>query len=307
MKKYYLLFAYTLIVMGFAACSKDNDEVEPPVDYVETKPVSKFDQLKFFQNNLVEIDSDGNFVQRICGVPLDPADETVISIGVESISEAKEIFKGWLSPDAKIAENEGMITFLPVDEEGKAQGKITFSASSGDDIKLAEVSFSSETKIKLVTKVVFIKSSAWPNNGVSAYSLGDKTVLPTIDEGMQPWVCIREAGQGTYGILLRISNNAGSGYVAARWNKDFISVAAAKDVSKILLSNWGVYKAYIKDASMLLNDDNEFFWTNESWKNFWVQGAYAICLQTGYIHDFQDTFYNPQKRHLQAMYFGETN
>lgn len=304
MKKYYLLFAYTLVVMGFAACSKDDEQIEPPVDYVERMTVSQFDQLEFFQNNLVEIDSDGNFVQRIYGVPLDPADETVVSIGVESISEAKEIFKGWLSPDAKITENGDVITFFPVDEEGKAQGKITFSASSGSDVKLAEVSFSSETKIKQVSKVVFIKSSVWPNNAGSAFFVGDKVGLETYDEGVQSWICIREWREGTPGLLMYISAKQvcyGTDYI-----KQFASVSAAKEASKVLNTNWPAYEGYFKDVSRALNKE-DYYWIND-WKYYVVGGGiYAIQLETGYIDWFEIVWKTPRKNYLQIKTFGELN
>ena len=311
MKLLFYFCACMYLMVGFTACSDDDETSPTPTfpkpgeeGYVETMPVTDFDQMEYLQNNLVEIDSVGHFIQRVNGVPLDPADTTVISIGVESAAEAKDIFKGWLSPNAEMLENGDIVTVDLKDEEKHYQGQVVFSpvTRTGMIPVIAEVTFSDDTDIKYVSKVEFIPISSWPNNGTTPYYFGDKVSLETYDEDIQPWVCVREYKAGQNGLLVYLSHSKDRW--GAAWIKNFASVSLAKEVAKITKNNWNALVPIFKNAGMTLADD--YYWIDD-WKYYVFGGIYSINLKTEHIDWWEIVWKNPEYSYMQVQTFGELN
>ena len=308
------LFAFSLclcLLAGASACSDDDETIPPSYPkpgeegYVESMTITDFDQLKFLQDNLVEIDSLGQFVQRANGVPLDPADTTVVSIGVENLAEAKQLFKSWQAPNASFLENGDIVSVSLKSEEGLPQGQAVFTPVSGNGAipAFAEVTFSENTDIRHVSKVEFIPVSSWPNNGESAYFVGDKVVLETYDEGLQPWVCVREYKAGQNGLSVYLSH--GTGRWGAAYISNFASVSLAKEVAKITAGNWDQMQPLFKDAGMTLED--AYYWIN-NWKYYvFGGGIYSVNLKTQHIDWWEIVWKRPSKRYMQVQTFGELN
>lgn len=193
----FLLLAGAFTV-NFAACSDDDDN-----DGGTTDPDAVvFDQMETLQNSIVRLDEAGNFMYRLLGEPLDPADTTRLSVGVEDLAEAKTLFKGLFSPETKMSENGDVITCSPADARGNTVGTVTFTPASGSrDGELASVSFGT-CPLKAVSSLHFLQKDAWPeNDGGSSYKKGEKVRRQTLMNGEQEWICLREASKGVQGIL----------------------------------------------------------------------------------------------------------
>lgn len=211
----FLLLAGAFTV-NFAACSDDDDN-----DGGTTDPDAVvFDQMETLQNSIVRLDEAGNFMYRLLGEPLDPADTTRLSVGVEDLAEAKTLFKGLFSPETKMSENGDVITCSPADAKGNTVGTVTFTPASGSrDGELASVSFGS-CPLKAVSSLHFLQKDAWPDNdGGSPYKTGEKVRRQTLRDGEQEWICLREAGVGVQGILYYLGTNS----ISADSYRPFIS------------------------------------------------------------------------------------
>lgn len=192
--------------VNFAACSKDDDNNGNGA----TDPDAVvFDQMETLQNSIVRLDEKGKFMYRLLGEPLDPADTTRLSVGVEDLAEAKTLFKGLFSPETKMSENGDVITCSPVDAKGNTVGTVTFTPVSGSqDGELASVSFGT-CSLKAVSSLHFLQKAAWPNNdSFSPYKKGEKVRRQTLMNGEQEWICVREASRGEQGILYYLGTSS---------------------------------------------------------------------------------------------------
>ena len=285
MKTRHFLMMATLAVgmamtsMMMTSCAKEDNPVndEPEYDdetlrYVEGILQTGTDELLLFQNHIVEIDSLGNFVCRVHGMPLDPADSNILSIGVEDLAEARAIFEGWLPDEPVMTENApNVLTFYPKDEEGNTQGEIYFTPSDADDL-IAKVTFSESTNLLHFTTIRFIPNSLWPDipgDADSPYKLWQLVYLP---KGI--FQCIRESGNGKTGLLAYVSgdlinpmyrlNNGGNTQHGA-------TESISKEVSLILRDKWHMWFYY----------GSRDVWTDKRLIMIVTNGYYTIDLTTG--------------------------
>ena len=144
---FYLMVAASamLAAMTLTSCSSNDDNpvdepqtMEPTVE-IEGINIEAYDGLGELQEALVATDSLGNFVSRNVGKPLDEADTTVVSIGVKTVEEAREMFETWLSNDTEVQEwAPNTLTATLTDEDGQKQGEVYFTPS-GTPSELASV------------------------------------------------------------------------------------------------------------------------------------------------------------------------
>ena len=133
MKRYQIFAALlfgVLISVSFAACSDNDDNNgggEKP-DPEENEVA--YDDLSYFQNAIIEVDSLGNFLERTCGEVLNVNEPHHLYVGVESFDEAKQKFLLWLAPDVTVTPTGNNLTAQLTDEEGHAQGTVYFTAAS---------------------------------------------------------------------------------------------------------------------------------------------------------------------------------
>jgi hypothetical protein len=308
--KFYVLLMTLFVGMVAVSSCSDDDDKDGNSDRQESGDVNSFDQLKYFQDNIVELDSAGNLVQRVHGAILDDSEPKVLYVSAEDFAAADSMFKSWLSPDTQVSPMSGSTTDLQTslkDSTGTVKNTIYFKKVEEPSKSVAEITFANEEgafNSKYCTKVVFYKSSAWPENEkVSSYVEGNLVPKPTSDEGWQKWVCIRTATESESGILAYISEKR----VCHSFNgiRKFSNVALAKTASKIIRSKWSHYEQLFKEAGRTL-EKSTYYWINE-WKYYVMGGAtYAIRLSDGDIDWFEVFWKNPHKPYLQVEAFGLT-
>lgn len=266
-----LFFNLTLVIfaafsLSLSSCSDDDDNAQETNN--ETS-VLRLNQLKYIQSQLVRVDSVGNLELRVNGEPLTEfnSDTTVVFIGAEDLAEAKEIFEGWLPQGITTSTNGDNIVASPTDTLGRAQGKVVFApATENDGRSLATVTFTDGATIPYVSKVVFISSSTWPENGLfSPYTVGDivTTNLDYYDNNKKKtmsanYVCIRSAKEGQTGLLMTITQEK-------KLHSDFTTLTYYSDIAnmiKTLQKNWDMYAEYLADAGMsqLKDDPKQYFY-----------------------------------------------
>lgn len=277
-KFYATLMAVALCTASamFTSCTPDEDVT--PEQSQEQGEVTAFDQVDFFQNNIVGIDSLGCFAYRVYGAPLNAVDTTELYVGVENIEEAVEIFKSWMSPDTEVNLSSPSTINMEADLkdlDGQVQETVYFKAVD-ETPTLAEVTFAKGTVIKYVSKVIFIKNSAWPYNDESEILFGERAS----GTGMGGYCygygyCIREAKNGKCGLLLAISS-----YECAGTNSDkrFAQPELAKQASEALQKDWDTFVALF-DGDLV---SGRFYWIEDNA----LCGKYAIRLSDGKIDWF---------------------
>ena len=259
---FYLMVAASamLAAMTLTGCSVDDNpvvETQPTVETIEGIDIEAYDGLAELQEALVATDSLGNFVSRNVGKPLDEADTTVVSIGVKTVEEARQMFETWLSEDTEVQEwAPNTLTATLTDEEGQKQGEVYFTPS-GTPGELASVTFSDDLDIRHVSEVKFIPEQLWPNNAAakSPYKLLEvvkqSELVPRewlsvyfdyhneyyneLETMTVPKICIREATPSVKGILVWVGKECFAHYFD---DKDYIhqwaTLSQAKEVANIL-------------------------------------------------------------------------
>ena len=92
-----LCMAVICMGMIFVSCSSDNDDNNSGGDdptQPEVVTVENFDDLAYFQNAIIEVDSLGNFMSRSCGEVLFENEPHHLYVGVES--QRRPSASGWL-------------------------------------------------------------------------------------------------------------------------------------------------------------------------------------------------------------------
>ncbi len=311
-KFYAWLVPLTLGVASFAACSNDNDGIQNSNNYTRKDSVvdvTSFDQVRYLQNNIIEIDSLGNMVQRVSGVRMNNADSTELTVGAADVNAAAEMFKSWLSPDTKTEATSPSTVDMKADltdADGKVKETVYFKTAAGNGDNLAEVTFKNGGVLKHFTKVKFVVSSALKQNSHTQYAIGDLDKHDTFEEGEQNWVCVREAKDGVAGLLVYISHRRGS------WGEvyniaNFATPSLARAASEAIRSNssWDTFASYFKEASGQdrLNK-GDYYWIDQ--RTYYVIGCrvYAIRLSDGDPKSFEIVWANPENRFIQVRTFG---
>ncbi len=297
-KIYALLIPLTIGMASLTSCSSDNNNDNNT--HPERGDVTSFDQVKYLQNSIVEIDSTGKMVQRVSGKPLDAADTTVLSIHAADVNAAAEIFKDWLSPDTKVSTISPSTVDLQADlkdENGKDKETVYFKAVTGGD-NVAEVTFKNGGVLKHFSKIKFV--SSWPENGKSPYKVGETVVNNTYNEGYASWVCVREAQNGVAGLLVFLSEKTCRADKTKSAN--FATPPLARAASDVMKKDWDNFVTRFKSAGRELTI--EYFWINDSKYFVFGAGIYAIRLIDTDIDWFDIIWKDPQKRYIQIRTFG---
>ncbi len=298
----YLFTAMAAVSMAsFTSCS--SDDYHNTTDEEESETVTSFDQVKFLQNNIVEIDSVGKMVQRVTGIPFNSADTTELTVGVENVNDAQETFKSWLSPDTKVVEATPSTQNLKADlkdSTNTTKETVYFTVTDNNGPTIAEMTFAHDKVMKHFSKVKFIKTSAWPENyeAYSPYNVGDIEQFEAWEEGMQNWVCIREASYGKAGLFVHTSLKAHLVGISAC--KHFASPSLARTASDIMKSDWDTYKGYFDKAGLPL-DKGAYYWINDY---TWYGSIYAIRLSDSDMSTTTPLNKRGKKRYLLIQAFG---
>ena len=290
-KFYAIMMAVALCAVTIASCSTDEEDITLEETQYQGR-VTVFNQVRYLQNNIVEVDSLGNFVQRVSGAPLNPADTTELYIGVANLPDAAEMFQGWLSLDTEMKLSAPSTVDMEAglkDENGQLQETVYFKVVD-EAPTLAEVTFAKGPVMKHVSKIIFIKESAWPENDYSPYLIGDQAVGGAVGG----YVCIREAKNGISGLLMYITRDTSVGIY-----KSCPSVSLATEASKILRADWDAFVLFFSSSSGSLLKKDTFYWTNERDDQYVRYKDYAINLSEGTTDWFETKW---KKKELQRIY-----
>ena len=266
-----------LSALAFYACNKDDD----PGEEVE---LDVFDDLSYFQNSIVDVDSLGTFRYYAYGEPIYENDPEHLYVGVDDIDEAAAIFRQWLAPDVTVTESGGKLSCALTDEGGKAQGTVYFTPGEGANV--AEVTASSDTRLLHFSRLTFLLNSAWPfNSAASRWHKFDiiKNVTPKGIKGHLPsedkilnWVCIRESGNGVKPMFCAVTTNNGMNcnshdHTEVMTSKYCPGLEKAKNIGDILQKDWDLFKAVFHEAG---GDVSYDCWIDHTHSNFWKYWDY---------------------------------
>lgn len=304
MKRYYLFLMAIAIAFATVSCGdKEDDNNE---NGQQSGPVEGYNDLDFIQSNLVEVNEKGEFVKRVNGAALVSGDTTTVYIGRDDLAHAESTFLGWLPPTISVSENgEGFSANL-TDEHGNAQGTVYFREALSTEKfhnsqALAVMTFSPETDIKHVKKVVFLPRGAWPLNRLhSPYYVGDLVPGGTLDEGVRRWLCIREAKEGESGMLVYLSERKSDWDRADQYGQ-FASPSNAQTIYSIIKPRFDIFKTFFAAGGMTLY--NDYYWIND--RKIVPQGIYCIRFTDGDITWYNTSFFDPEYKYVQAKTFNQ--
>ena len=176
MKKKMFLAMMAFAALAMTGCSNDDNETEQP-NVPERQDVTGFDDLEYFQEYFINVDSLGNFVSRSIGMPLpvyDP-DTTHIFIGVEDIDEALTYWDDCLPPIDEIRpikSDDYPISYTLTDEQGRLQGTVSFAPSTEPGF-VADIT-TDLPGLRHFKKVTFVQNDSWPVDFTEGqYHFGD--------------------------------------------------------------------------------------------------------------------------------------
>lgn len=305
------LFATTLSA-GFLACSSDddNDNNNNGQNVPESQTVTAFDDLDFFQNAFVEVDSLGRFVDRSVGVVLNnfDTDTTHLFVGVNNIQEALAYFESSLAPDiARSVSATNAYTYTLTDVDGKSQGTVSFAPSTETGY-VADLTTSADG-LKHFKRVTFLNNSSWPfNSDKGQYRLGDVRYMDVnVDgnafngsyQGHTGFVCVREKSNGVKPLYVAITKNTmypiyhrtntllHSKYCPAESN--------AKLISDLLRKDFDFYMACFEEAGEGPLAKGELYWYDKRNKYFVYTDQGCIDLSSGRLDVWDVQWHEPYK------------
>lgn len=294
--KWMLLLAF-LLPSVFVSCSDDEEEV-PSGERVVIEDVdiaSTFNHLEYLQSQFVKLDEDGELINRYMGKPLNPADETILYIGVNDLNEAKSLFKSWIIDSENIYELGDVMKASFKDYSGTfdfaPSEKVT---NYGQEVAVATCN---GIEMEYVSQVVFVTVDSWPENAESIYKYGD-VVKGHKDHN---WVCVREATAGQCGYLFSKSSKKSEAEGTTRFSADYIpEEGAAKSFVSYLNGNWSKHKKTINDSGIVSISDNEWLWYDDWVYAVFEAGVYRIRIPDGkisYVSCWESMFTDKYEHH----------
>ena len=320
MKQLYFALCMAL-ALSFTACR--DSEFDNPVDNGGENgntvgvPLTVFDDLAYFQNAIIAVDSEGEMLCRSYGEVLFTNDPDHLYIGVKDLTEAETLFRSWIAPDVALSTTiptTSGLTCPLTDANGKPQGTIFFTPGTETKI-IAEVTASSDTQLKHFNKITFLLNAAWPlkasvyrkyNEGdiITHTPVGDKKHIGSVSgphgyDGGDTWtvddftpedqtlhfVCIRPGGNGKCPLFIAVTK--GKYYVDSYrtlwyWyhNSQYApSLSLAKEISNIVKASWGFYAEVFDKAGGYKIDGA--VWTKDKHYSFIVPFYDYIYLKYG--------------------------
>ena len=127
MKKIYFALCMVLVV-SLTACR--DSEFDNPVNGGENEApqeisITDYDDLDYFQNAIIAVDSAGTMLCRNYGEVLYANEPDHLYIGVKDLTEAETIFRRWIAPDVALSTTiptTNGLTCPLTDANGKPQG-----------------------------------------------------------------------------------------------------------------------------------------------------------------------------------------
>ena len=237
MKKnlFHLFMLMAFVAMPLTSCEKDKDPQEEqsqhnPASDEDQVEIQGYDALDWLQNSIAVVDSKGEIIRRVYGKPLDASNPNVISVPVNNIEMAENIFLSWVAPGKEATKVDGGYDYTLTSEGGVVQGGVTFRAAGGGGIAggggseggvIARMEVNGGTDLKQVSQVNFISSDLWPENDATPkYEAGKLYILNTdylvrryydfempfnVEKGDVTFYCLIGNDNGQEALLIHLS------------------------------------------------------------------------------------------------------
>ena len=282
---FYFIILMAFVAMPLTSCEKgqkgeEQGQHDPSSDEDQIE-ITGYDGLEWFQNSIVVVDKKGKPERRIVGEMLDPSDTTILSVRVNDLKNAEDIFLSWVAPDKEVNKVSDGYDYAMTDYDGTPQGSVAFRNADGSQGVLATVTVGAGTDLKCFTEINFVSSQAWPLNSsnqkfeycqtyvirASHLSIEQSPVQPNDwywEDGnltcMVPsrprdhtFFCIQENTDGKEAILVYLSPDVNDRHAHGR-PKDYIdynaykhcaSLPEAEKVLKYYTENYEYWEAMI--------------------------------------------------------------
>lgn len=306
MKKNLFLAMLLAVVMplSFSACSSDDDDNKSTnTEQEEEEPATVTDGLAYFQSAITAEDSNHKLLYYHYGEVLYDNDPEHLYLGVDSWDEAKKTFRNWISSKyAKLTESSSELKAELKDEQGNVQ--LTVYLKKAEGTKVAEVTFSDESKLRHFAEITFLLNSAWPfNSGDSKWKVGDILSNATLASTYKDFskyqvdadkvlnfVCIREADNGTRPMFVAVTNEEyKSGYQsradefhAMRMSGFAPEESAAKTIVTQMNENWDVIEKALNKACSDAFSGSTDYWIYDKGTGCWYTYKYKDGTKTEY-------------------------
>ena len=191
MKKslFYLFMLMAVVAMPLTSCEKDpqkEDGQHDPKSDSDLTEITAYNSLTWMQGSLVVVNKNGEIVRRIYGEPLDESQPDVLSAPVASYATAEKVFLSWVAPGKSATKVDGGYDYNLTDEEGKAQGSVSFRAVEDGGRVVARMTVAEGTELAEVSEVNFINSKLWPENAAPWVEVKEGEVVTRAD-GILTW------------------------------------------------------------------------------------------------------------------------
>ena len=282
---FYFIILMAFVAMPLTSCEKgqkgeEQGQHDPSSDEDQIE-ITGYDGREWFQNSIVVVDKKGKPERRIVGEMLDPSDTTILSVRVNDLKNAEDIFLSWVAPDKDVNKVSDGYDYAMTDYDGTPQGSVAFRNADGNQGVLATVRVGADTDLKCFTEINFVSSQAWPLNSsnqkfeycqtyvirASHLSIEQSPVQPNDwywEDGnltcMVPswprdhtFFCIQENTDGKEAILVYLSPDVNDRHAHGR-PKDYIdynaykhcaSLPEAEKVLKYYTENYEYWEAMI--------------------------------------------------------------
>ena len=279
---FYLFVLMAVAAMPLTSCEKEQKEEEQgqhdPASDADQIEIAGYDGLEWFQNSIVVLDENGKPERRVYGEMLDPSDTTILSVRVNDLKMAEELFLSWVAPDKEVNKVSNGYDYNLTDYDGTPQGSVSFRNADGSQGVLATVTVGQDTDLKCFTEIKLVSAQAWPeNSSVEKYEQGKTYVIRAqalkIDNCpeqpdpelymhivcMMPYTadltffCIQGNTDGKEAILVylspdlndRLANDQPWSYVYWNAHKHCASLPEAEKVLKYYTENYESWEAMI--------------------------------------------------------------
>ena len=327
MKKKMFLAFMTFATLAMTGCSNDDNATEQP-NVPERQDVTGFDDLEYFQEYFVNVNSLGNFVSRSIGMPLHTydTDTTHIFIGVEDLEEALTYWEDCLPPIDEIRpirSGNYPVTYTLTDKEGRSQGTVTFAPTTEPGF-VADIT-TNVPGLRHFKTVTFVQNDSWPVDYFGGhYQVGDlRTIKMTYKKPIyhhgtqhtgpsiigweeveltQQFVCVRKKGKGFNALYVGITPEAitpGNSDARLLLTSDYCPAESkALMIAGILSSNWQFFKDRFEDAGAGELVADNFYWYDDHDDYLVYRHWYSIKLNTGERESWDYAWSSPYKHAL---------
>ena len=188
------------------SCDNEEPQIEEeqkhnPASDEDLIPINGIDALEYLQCCIVVVDENGDVVRRVFGKPLDNSDPSVISVPVNDYAMAEQTFLGWVAPGKEATKVENGYDYYLTNENGNAQGSVSFRAVDDETGVVARMSVAKGTDLKHVSEVKFIKPFLLSDNDESEMVVVKDSIYNLEAEFFEWWPL--DANMSKYAVVFK--------------------------------------------------------------------------------------------------------